>query len=102
MGPDTLLFLTVESRAHFAAGRYHEAAEAARNGLNRQPGDLELRILLASSLGNDDRGEEARPLLLEGEPIDLTILNEPWAQPRFRWIDRERLVDGLRAAGWEG
>ncbi len=99
--PMRFTFLTVESRAHFIAGRYDDAATVAKDGLNRRPDDPVLRVLLAASLGNAGRGDEARSVLAQGEPIDPAFLDQPWAHHRFRWIDRERLVDGLRNAGWE-
>ena len=100
--PAQYLSLTVESRGHFIVGRYDEAATVAKDGRNRRPGDPVLRVLLAASLGNVGRGDEARSVLAQGEPIDPAFLDQPWARVRFRGIDPERLVDGLRKAGWEG
>ena len=74
----------------------------AKDGLNRHPGDPVLRVLLAASLGNAGRGDEARSVLAQGAPLDPAFLDQPWARRRLRWIDRERLVDGLRKAGSKG
>ncbi len=101
-GPQTYLFVTIESRAHFVAGRYDEAATAAKDALNRRSGDPAMRALLAASLGNAGRGDEARSVLAHGEPLDPAFLDQPWAVYGLRGIDPERLVDGLRKAGWEG
>ena len=48
------------------------------------------------------RGDEARSVLAHGEPLDPAFLDQPWAVYGLRGIDPERLVDGLRKAGWEG
>ena len=58
--PRSYLLLGMESGGHFVAGRFDQAAEVARDALNRRPGDPALRVLLAASLGNAGRDDEAR------------------------------------------
>ncbi len=65
--PRTYLRMRMESYGHFLAGRYDEAATAAKDGLNFRADEPTLRVLLAASLGNAGRTDEARTVLSHGE-----------------------------------
>ena len=58
-----------------------------------------MRVLLAASLGNAGRGDEAHSVLAHGEPLGPAYLDQPWAVYGLRGVDPERLMDGLRKAG---
>ena len=85
--------------AHLCAGNYEQAAKHAGHAIRRQPGFFEANATLASALGYLERPEEAAAALLPfaseaGERIE-----------RNAFFDREvkdRILDGLRKAGWEG
>ena len=100
--PRSYLLLGMESGGHFVAGRFDQAAEVARDALNRRPGDPALRVLLAASLGSAGRDDEARSALAHGDPIEEALISQLWVLPWFKGIERKRVMDGLRKAGWEG
>jgi TolB-like protein len=86
--------------AHFAAARYSEAIMATRNMIERVPGDIRGRFLLAAALamhGDSHEAKEACEALLRVQPgFSVT-----WAMENLPWTGGigERLREGLRKAG---
>src|SRR5204863_1096304 len=86
--------------AHFAAARYSEAIIAARNMIERAPGDARGRFLLTAALamhGDLHEAKEACEALLRVQPgFSVT-----WAMENLPWTGGigERLQEGLRNAG---
>ncbi len=86
--------------AHFVAGRYSEAAQWARKSINRKPNWRLGHAVLASSLAQLNRLEEAKEAVdnyLEIVP-DATI-SELRHLPFKNYDDAHRFEEGLRNAG---
>jgi thioredoxin-like negative regulator of GroEL len=87
--------------AHFAAGRYAEAADWAQRSLRRRPDGSIAPLIFAASLSQLDRLEEARAALgtaYEGRrtpALSAVRRNVEFAAPAVA----ERFLDGLRRAG---
>ena len=86
--------------AHFAATRYGDAIIAARNMVERAPGDARGRFVLTAALamhGDLHEAKEACEALLKLEPgfsVTWTMENLPWTGGIG-----ERFREGLRKAG---
>jgi TolB-like protein len=99
--PVAFIFGAATSYAHFVAGRYEQAAQAARDALRARSTYLVSQRLLAASLGQLGRMEEAaeavRALLVIAPGYRLAdaaghaSMQDPAARQRF--------LDGLRRAG---
>jgi tetratricopeptide (TPR) repeat protein len=93
--------------AHYLAGRFTSAIEAANVALQLRPGTHGFQRLLCASLAQSDRLTEARHLLAElrrEQPqlsIDWIRQNVPYQTPALmeRFLDGMRKV-GLRDAAW--
>jgi adenylate cyclase len=82
---------------------YAKAAEAAQRTLARHPDQNATYRWLAAALGQLGRIEEARAALqkvLELAPRSLEFFRH--RPPAYRPKDHERMLDGLRKAGWDG
>jgi adenylate cyclase len=99
--PRAHIYLALQGLCHFVAGRHVDAAAYAREASSRQPPDPAPRVLLAASLATAGNSEEARRALAAGPPIAGTELDRLWVIDWLREVDRERVKDGLRAAGWQ-
>jgi adenylate cyclase len=88
----------------YLEGDYVSTAEVARRGLASYPSFVGPRRWLAAALGQLGRYEEAQLALLELLAVAPDVLstylhNRPlYVSPRYQ----ERLLDGLRKAGWQG
>lgn len=100
---DPLLYLPYVglAYAHFAAGRFEEAAAAAGRASQSNPRFSMPYVLHAGALANLGRGDEARAVarrLLEVEP-DLTV-SSAIRSARYANLDKNaELGDSLRRAG---
>ena len=86
--------------AHFAAGRYDRAALSIRKGLDLQPDALWAHRILAPTLAQAGRLEEARQSarLLLGRHPQFTIAAH-LRNPLFTTPYLPRIVEGLKLAG---
>jgi len=95
--PRVHTFIGAVARVYLNARRYREAEDWARRALERRADYPPAQLYLASTLGHQDRTEEAR-VVLEGcerlLPGFATIYKNP--------ADTEHFLDGLRRAGWAG
>ena len=94
-------YLSVEGEAYFALGRYGEAIDRLREGLQRNPSAQRLHMFLAASYAQAGRLEDA-----EWEVAELLTLDPGFTLEHVHEVvpfrDREplgRLLDGLRKAG---
>jgi predicted Zn-dependent protease len=99
--PRAHIYLALQGLCHFVAGRHVDAVAYARESSSRQPADPAPRVLLAASLATAGNGEEARRALAAGPPIVAPELDRLWVIDWLHEVDRERVKDGLRAAGWQ-
>jgi AraC-like DNA-binding protein len=86
--------------AHFAAGRYEQAARWAESGVEAQPGSFwGARVAAAAAVHAGARAEARRMVreILARDP-ELTVAEAHDAWP-FRPTFNHRLADGLAAAG---
>jgi TolB-like protein len=98
--PGMAYFTAALGAAHFVGERYEEAAAWVRCAIHDHPGYLVAHRLLAASLAQLGRLEEARaaiPALLAVAP-GYTV-TAAVAHSAFRSPTRERYVEGLRRAG---
>ena len=98
--PGMFYYTTAMAAAHFAGEQYTEAAESARRAILDRPSYLVPHRLLATSLANLGRMEEARaavPGILAAAP-GYTV-RAAAAHSAFRGAVLERYLDGLRRAG---
>ena len=99
--PLSVLFAATRAVAHFAAGRYAEAASSAAEALRLRPGFHGAYRMICASLALAGEVEEARALLptaRELHPrlsIDWARANVPYQTPQLM----ERYIDGIRRAG---
>jgi hypothetical protein len=95
------LFLGAIAVAHYAAGRYVEAAHFTTDALRLRPGFQGAQRLRCASLAQAGRMEEARSFLVKvrcEQPqlsIDWARASVPYQTPELL----ERYLDGLRKAG---
>ena len=101
LDPDMALFLGGLAIAHYAAGRYAEAAHYATEALRLRPGFHGPQRLRCASLAQAGRVDEARSFLatLRREQPQLSMdwirANAPFQTPELM----ERYVEGMRKAG---
>jgi adenylate cyclase len=103
---DLALFAALSMMAigHYFCREYEKAADAARQAIHQYPAIPLTHRMLAQSLGQLGRTEEAREALtnavaLAPSHLDVYFLNRlPWHRPE----DYSHLLEGLRKAGWEG
>lgn len=99
--PLTFIFNSAASYAHFVAGRYDAAAQAARRALGEGPTYLVAQRLLTTSLahaGRLDEAAEAARVLLSLAP-GYTLATAAGHASMRDPATRRRFVDGLRLAG---
>jgi TolB-like protein len=101
LDPDMALFLGGFAVAHFAAGRYAEAADYATQAARLRPGFQGVQRMRCASLAQAGRVDEARSFLatLRREQPQLSIdwvkANVPYQTPELM----ERYLEGMRKAG---
>jgi TolB-like protein len=101
LDPDMALFLGGFAAAHFAAGRYEQAARYAAEAARLRPGFQGVQRMRCASLAQAGRIEEARAFLavLRREQPQLTATwlraNVPYQTPEL--VDR--YLDAMRKAG---
>jgi tetratricopeptide (TPR) repeat protein len=98
--PSLYLFLQSLGVAHFVAGRYADAADAARRAITLRPDQPAHHRLLAACCGHLGQFEEARSQLAE-----MTRLAPEFSLEAFRYLNRmvaDGMIEGWRKAGWEG
>ena len=85
----------------FAAGRYGEAAEVARQAIEDNPEFADSYGVLAASCGQAGSQDAARVALdeLRQRMPDLATADERLNRPFKRAVDKEQFLDGLRKAG---
>ncbi len=95
------LFLGAIAVAHYAAGRYVEAAQYTTEALRLRPGFQGAQRLRCASLAQAGRIDEARSLLATARrqqpelSIDWIRANVPYQTPELM----ERFLEGMRKAG---
>jgi tetratricopeptide (TPR) repeat protein len=99
--PRAHIYLSLKSGGHFVAGRYDEAAAFARDALNRRRDEPAARILLAAALALAGQPDQARDALALGPHVEAARLERLWVIDWLRPADRERVLAGLRKAGWD-
>ena len=101
--PRIHLFRALLARAYFDVHQYEEAADHARQAIQRGRVYLDEHLTLASAFGHLGRAEEARAVLDDMEEFrglrisDIVIC--PWWQLYQDPGPNEHLFDGLRKAG---
>jgi TolB-like protein len=101
LDPDMALFLGGLALAHYAAGRYDEAARYATEAARLRPGFQGVQRMRCASLAQAGRVDEARLFLAatRREQPQLSIewlrANMPQQTPELR----ERYLEGMRKAG---
>jgi adenylate cyclase len=96
-------FLIGMAHAHFAAGRYRDAADWSRRSLQARPGWPPSARVLATSLAHLGRVDEARAAFEEAlrvQPEFDASISGLFASADPDFVERFR--DGLRKAGWKG
>jgi adenylate cyclase len=90
--------------AHYFAGDYEAAVDAARRVIRLYPDFPLIYRWLAAALGQVERVDEARDALnqaitIGGGSFDMYVRERvPWHRPE----DYQHMLDGLRKAGWQG
>ncbi len=101
--PRVHLHRALLARAHLDAHQYEEAADQARQAIQRGRVYLDEHLTLASALGHLGRGEEAIAVLNQMEEYKDLRISEivlcPWWQLYQDSGPNEHLFDGLRKAG---
>ena len=101
--PRIHLFRMLLARAHLDAHHYEEAADQARQTIQRGRVYLDEHLILASALGHLGRGAEAKAVLDDVEEYrDLRIhqiILCPWWQLYQDTGPNEHMFEGLRKAG---
>jgi len=97
------LWMWILGFGHITARQYEKAVEWLQRGLQRNPGNPDGYLCLASSLGHLGRLEEAKAAIEEF----FRLIPETSKRPIFFWryknrSDEEHFLDGLRKAGWDG
>ena len=98
--PRAHIYLGLRGASDYIAGRFDEAAKFARDGLSRQPDDPALRVLLAASLADAGRVDEAKDVLARGTPIEAATLERLWVIDWLQPPARDRIRSALQNAGW--
>ena len=93
---------TALSYAHFSTRRYEDAVAAARQAINRRSDNLDAHLMLASSLGQAGKLEEARATLDQCARIQRDFEAIPRPLQVVSPANIEHFLAGLRKAGWEG
>ncbi len=101
--PQTDLFVNFIALAQYHMERYEEAAKSALSGIDTRPTYLLYRTLAAAygQLGRTDKAAAALAEMRRLMPKDTErfwIVTNPYAKPEHL----ERVVEGLRKAGWTG
>ena len=91
------------ARAYVQARKYEDAVAWARKGIDLRPDYPNAHYILAVSLAQLDRCEEARAALDQCERIEpgFVASRAEW-RPYRDSADNEHFLDGVRKAGWEG
>ena len=103
LDPDMPLFLGGFAIAHYAGGRYAEAADYATEAARLRPGFYGVRRMRIASLAQAGRVDEARSLLaaMRREQPQLSMdwirANAPFQTPQLM----ERYLEGMRKAGMD-
>jgi tetratricopeptide (TPR) repeat protein len=101
LDPEMALFLGAIAVAHYAAGRFAEAAQYTTEALRLRPGFQGAQRLRCASLAQAGRVDEARSFLAtlrRDQPqlsIDWIRANVPFQTPELM----ERFLEGMRKAG---
>ena len=100
--PQAFVWLQLLAFAHFLRGEHEEAARRAADAVAMRPESFSAHCILACSLAQIGRPEEAQQALAE---MHRTAPAGPGGLDDFlaRFVnpaDRERVLDGLRQAGW--
>ena len=101
LDPEMALFLGGFAAAHYAAGRYAEAAHYATEAARLRPGFQGVQRMRCASLAQAGRVDEARSFLAtvrREQPqlsIDWIRANVPYQTPELM----ERYLEGMRKAG---
>jgi len=104
LDPEMALFLGAIAVAHFAAGRYAQAARYTTEALRLRPGFQGAQRLRCASLAQAGCIDEARSFLATARrqqpqlSIDWIRANVPYQTPELL----ERFLDGMRKAGLDG
>jgi len=104
LDPEMALFLGAIAVAHYAAGRYEEAARYTTEALRLRPGFQGAQRLRCASLAQAGRVEEARSFLatLRLQQPELSIdwirASVPYQTPRLM----QHYLEGMRKAGLDG
>ena len=100
--PRRFLWLPALAGAHYLSGDYRAALAVAQEALAADPKYLVITRWLVASMGQLGRTNEAAvvlPLLHQLDP-DLAASERKWARLLFVPSAAERLLDGLRKAGF--
>ena len=89
--------------SHLTARQYDDAVEWLERGIQRQSGNPDAHLCLASSFGHLGRVEDARAAL----ETYRRLMPDASARPLLHWryrdeSDHDHFLDGLHKAGWEG
>lgn len=97
------IYLIVRGTALFAAGRYEEALESLRRGIMRGPELVLGYVILAASCGFLGRDDEAKAAVAQIQRISPLAAGEFLKYHTIFKLpaDNERLVEGLKRAGYE-
>jgi TolB-like protein len=104
LGPMAPLAMHTRATGNFLARAYEAAEAAARRAILTRPDFPRPYTILAATLGQLGRGEEAREALrqaIAATPAYFEFLvrhRPPWYRP----ADHDHFVEGLRKAGWQG
>ncbi len=100
--PRRFLWLPALAGAHYLSGDYRAALAVAQEALAVDPTYLVITRYLVASMGQLGHAAEAAvalPLLRQLDP-DLAASERKWARHLFVPSAAERLLDGLRKAGF--
>ena len=86
--------------AHFSAGHYEEAVRWGERALESDPTDAISKGLLVASYAHAGRLEEARELGADLPEVSEEQLRSLLSSATEDFVDR--MIDGLRRAGWRG
>jgi DNA-binding winged helix-turn-helix (wHTH) protein len=93
--------LLYQGQAAFTLASYPAAIRLLEAGLARDAASQPLRIWLAAAYANAGRIDDAQWQIIEAQmaQLDLSLSRVARTVPYRREVDRDRLLDGLRAAG---
>jgi TolB-like protein/Tfp pilus assembly protein PilF len=95
-------FIRAKSHAHFAAGRYVEAVECAKQSIAQGAPLYTAWLVLAASQAQLGEIDEAKTALREGQARTSVTLTATELRRMFSYFDPDllkRYIDGLRKAG---